>query len=109
MSADLDRETLEAAIDGDKDAEIARLRVALRRRPTAKTIADAEVGHVVVWRMYEEAARLLREAHVHIEELRDAWERGVISEHDSSGGRRSNLNAELAHKIQKWLKGGTLP
>jgi len=37
----------------------------------------------------------LRFAHAHIDELCDAWERGVISEHDGRGGLRSNRNAAV--------------
>lgn len=36
----------------------------------------------------------------HLEELRYAWERGCISEHDGKGGTRSNRNAELLHNLR---------
>jgi len=47
----------------------------------------------------------LRFAHAHIDELCDAWERGVISEHDGRGGLRSNRNAAVEMKIRAALKG----
>lgn len=36
-----------------------------------------------------------RQALVHVEELREAWRTGAISEHDGRGGTRSNRNVEV--------------
>lgn len=36
-----------------------------------------------------------REAHVHVLELREAWERGVLNESDTLGSTRSNRNAAV--------------
>lgn len=53
-------------------------------------------------------------AHAHTLELREAWRRGAISEHDSLGGTRSNRNVEvevaLRAALAEW-KGaeGSLP
>ena len=43
----------------------------------------------------------------HLDELRDAWLRGVISEHDGKGGTRSNRNAEVLAAYEAGLKWGT--
>lgn len=40
----------------------------------------------------------------HLDELRDAWSRGVISEHDGLGGRRSNRNAEVESNLRRALE-----
>ncbi len=47
---------------------------------------------------------VLRDAHAHIEELRGAWERGTISEHDGKGGLRSNRNADVERQLRTVLK-----
>lgn len=39
--------------------------------------------------------RALQHAHEHVSELREAWQRGCISEHDGHGGMRSNRNVEV--------------
>ena len=36
-----------------------------------------------------------KSASEHVSELRDAWSRGCISEHDGKGGLRSNRNADV--------------
>lgn len=55
-----------------------------------------------------EQVKRLRElattAQSHLEELRDAWERGVIHEHDSKGGTRSNRNADVLSEIRAALR-----
>ena len=43
----------------------------------------------------EEMATVLRSAHAHVQELRDAWERGAIREYDGLGGTRSNRNVDV--------------
>ena len=49
----------------------------------------------------ESSHQLLMETVAHLEELADAWQRGVISEHDGHGGVRSNRNYELLTKIKE--------
>lgn len=39
----------------------------------------------------------------HLDELAEAWQRGVISERDGNGGTRSNRNMELASALRKYL------
>lgn len=48
------REVLTAAMQGSLSAEVVRLRGALKRRPTAKTIADMELGYTAMERLYVE-------------------------------------------------------
>lgn len=43
-----------------------------------------------------DAARLARE---HVKELRDAWQRGCITERDGKGGTRSNRNADVDNAL----------
>lgn len=38
----------------------------------------------------------------HLEDLRDAWERGCISEHDGKGLTRSNRNHAVLIELQKY-------
>ena len=52
------REVLTAAMQGSLSAEVARLRGALRRRPTAKTIADMELAYMAMEKIY---IKLLKE------------------------------------------------
>lgn len=40
----------------------------------------------------------------HVEELRDAWERGAIHERDTLGGTRSNRNADIEVRLRKVLE-----
>ena len=55
----------------------------------------------------EAEVRALREAlgtaHAHVLELREAWERGVIEEHDGHGGRRSNRNVDVEVALRALL------
>lgn len=39
----------------------------------------------------------------HVVELRDAWERGALSEHDGGGGTRSNRNVEVENGLRAAL------
>lgn len=43
-------------------------------------------------------------AESHIAELREAWERGCISEHDGKGGTRSNRNADVLAEIDAAIR-----
>jgi hypothetical protein len=43
----------------------------------------------------------LMAARAHVEELRDAWQSGCISEHDGQGGTRSNRNIDVAKVISQ--------
>jgi hypothetical protein len=43
------------------------------------------------------------EALEHLEELREAWRRGVIDERDGQGGTRSNRNVEISVKLRDAL------
>lgn len=45
------------------------------------------------------------DALAHVKELREAWERGILSEHDDKGGTRSNRNVEVAVKLTEALRG----
>lgn len=40
----------------------------------------------------------------HVEELEDTWRRGIISEHDGTGGTRSNRNVDVRVALQTALK-----
>ena len=44
-------------------------------------------------------------AYEHTSELREAWRRGVIDEHDGSGGTRSNRNVDVNVLLREALKG----
>ena|SRR3990167_2520262 len=101
------------AVYSDLDAaneEISRLRNALAKRPRAQAVANMEMAYRAMEQVYVEnckerqrAVDMLREMREHLEELRGAWERGVLSENDGSGGRRSNRNAELEVKVRQLL------
>ena len=45
--------------------------------------------------MCRDLVEALEAAMRHCNELREAWERGVLREHDSLGGTRSNRNVEV--------------
>lgn len=47
---------------------------------------------------------VLRKTYEHIKELAEAWERGVISEHDGKGGTRSNRNHDVMLLIRAAMK-----
>lgn len=49
------------------------------------------------------AAGILHDVLDHLDELTEAWQRGVISERDGNGGARSNRNVELASALRKHL------
>ena len=42
--------------------------------------------------LMREALKALKQTYEHCEELRGAWERGALDEHDGKGGTRSNRN-----------------
>lgn len=44
-----------------------------------------------------------RYALIHVQELREAWRTGAISEHDGKGGSRSNRNVDVEVKLTKAL------
>ena len=46
----------------------------------------------------------LKDCVAHIQELKEAWERGAISEHDGKGGTRSNRNWDNLVKARAVLK-----
>ncbi|KKM24908.1 hypothetical protein LCGC14_1600400 [marine sediment metagenome] len=50
-----------------------------------------------------EARRLLERTLEHCEELRKAWERGALDEHDGKGGTRSNRNYALVIELERFL------
>ena len=50
-----------------------------------------------------EAQRLLERTLEHCEELRQAWERGALDEHDGKGGTRSNRNYDLVIELERFL------
>ncbi len=52
---------------------------------------------------YLELRELAKAAHTHVAELRDAWQRGVISEHDMKGGIRSNRNVDIEVALRSAL------
>lgn len=56
-------------------------------------------------RRFEEMQTALIAALGHVQELRDAWERGVISEHDGLGGTRSNRNVDVEVRLRSLLGG----
>lgn len=51
----------------------------------------------------EEVREVLKAAHAHVQELRDARERGAISEHDGLGGTRSNRNVDVEVQLRALL------
>jgi len=51
----------------------------------------------------EAMMKALKAAHSHVLELRDAWERGDISEHDGRGGTRSNRNVDVEVELRHLL------
>ena len=72
--------------------------------------ADAEgAARAKVERLEARVAELeaaLSATYAHLLELREAWQRGVIREHDGTGGFRSNRNVEVIGKVRAALKGG---
>lgn len=46
----------------------------------------------------------LRKACEHLGELAEAWERGIITEHDGKGGTRSNRNHAVLLLIRQAMK-----
>lgn len=51
----------------------------------------------------DELRAVLRAAWEHVNELREAWRTGALSEHDGQGGTRSNRNAEVEVALRKLL------
>ncbi len=50
-----------------------------------------------------EARRLLERVLEHCEELREAWERGALDEHDGKGGTRSSRNYARVIELERFL------
>lgn len=70
--------------------------------PMTKTIYD------LLACIREQQAALV-DANEHLSELREAWQRGCISEHDGHGGRRSNRNVDVQVKVSAILARYALP
>ena len=51
----------------------------------------------------QELVIAVRYALIHVQELREAWRTGAISEHDGKGGLRSNRNVDVEVKLTKAL------
>lgn len=49
---------------------------------------------------------ILAQVESHLEELSDAWQRGIIDERDGKGGTRSNRNNDILVALRKARKGG---
>ena len=49
---------------------------------------------------HEELLAVLASVHFHLQELRVAWERGAISEHDGLGGPHSNRNVDCEVQVR---------
>jgi len=49
---------------------------------------------------FDDMLAALKDAELHIAELREAWQRGAISEHDGQGGTRSNRNVDVHIEIR---------
>jgi hypothetical protein len=45
-----------------------------------------------------------RTALAHVQELRDAWERGALHELDDQGGTRSNRNIEVEFALRRAIE-----
>jgi hypothetical protein len=58
---------------------------------------ETEAMPLIVHRVnsFDSLLEACRAAKEHVAELREAWQRGCISEHDGKGGTRSNRNADL--------------
>lgn len=61
------------------------------QRPAGEAQPPSGTGGQAVQAVIDAA----RKALVHVEELREAWRRGAISEHDGRGGTRSNRNVDV--------------
>ncbi len=66
--------------------------------------------HPTARAVIQQLVEALESAKAHVQELREAWERGVLREGDGKGGTRSNRNVdvevELRHALttaQAWL------
>lgn len=84
----------------------------LSQGTTREEAIVATVSAVVMHRSVEvelQAARIaaleaaLRKAQAHVDELRDAWQRGCIREFDGLGGTRSTRNADVAIALRAAL------
>lgn len=84
------REMWRPYMDGDVPFLLRQLDAALARAERA----EAQVAAL---------ATAIAMALTHTDELKTAWERGVISEHDGQGGLRSNRNAEVRRALQAAL------
>lgn len=58
----------------------------------------------------QELVIAVRYALIHVQELREAWRTGAISEHDGKGGLRSNRNVDvevrLSNALNSWARSG---
>ena len=63
---------------------------------------------VVAVNSHETLKEALRFCEEHLEELRNAWQRGYISEHDTHGGTRSNRNMDVLVEVRAALQGANI-
>lgn len=88
------------AVWADRQAQYAAAR-AERERTAACVNACAGIPDPATLRAQRDALlAAAKAARKHIEELREAWERGCLSEHDGKGGTRSNRNADVDRQLR---------
>lgn len=84
---------LEAAEDFENNRFRGVLGILLRKHFPAEPVT----------REHELIRQAAQAALEHVTELRDAWMRGALSEHDGLGGTRSNRNADVERRLYQAL------
>lgn len=65
---------------------------------------ESKDGEYVKWSDVAPMIEALKNAHAHVAELREAWERGSIREIDNLGGTRSNRNVDVEVELRKVIE-----
>jgi hypothetical protein len=81
-----------------------RIRNGIRRAPLQRDAALAGWHAAAQQNVPGALVEACRAALAHTEELREAWQRGVLDERDGLGGRRSNRNVDVNVKLRQALE-----
>lgn len=75
----------------------------IKQIATFKKQADAELARRAV-NSFDDLVAACKAALDHVEELREAWESGAITERDGLGGTRSNRNVAIETQLRTVLE-----
>lgn len=87
--------------EGELDGTPALFKIAEIDNGAPGDTLDTEEANAKLFAASKKMFAALKAAKSHLDELREAWERGALSEHDGMGGTRSNRNVDVIREIRE--------